>query len=59
MPVSTLPFSLHLVIDKSGYSEEIEDTTAVAPGVAVPVFVLTLVVEAIHLRYLPRLVVAA
>ena len=47
----------HLVINERGHGEQVEDAAAVAPGVAVPVFVLTLVIEAVHLRDLPRLVV--
>ena len=47
----------HLVINERCHGEQVKDAAAVAPGVAVPVFVLTLVIEAVHLRDLPRLVV--
>ena len=47
----------HLVINERCHGEQVKDAAAVAPGVAVPVFVLTLVIEAVHLRDLPQLVV--
>jgi hypothetical protein len=39
----------NLVVDERGYSEQVKDAAAISPGVAVPVLVLALVVEPVHL----------
>ena len=49
----------HLVLDDSGQRQEVEDLGAVPPHVHAAVLPQTLVVEAVHLRDLSALVVAA
>lgn len=48
-----------LVLDESGEGEEVEEVGEVLPDVGVAVLAETLVVEAVDLRDLARLVVAA
>ena len=43
----------HGLVDERGHGEQVEHLAAVAPGVAVAVLDLALVVEPVHLRYLP------
>ena len=49
----------HLAIDDSRQREVVEHIRAPPPRVGVPVLPLALVVEPVHLRDLPRLVVPA
>ena len=49
----------HLAVDDGGEAEEVEDLGAVAPHGVAAVLPETLLVEAVHLRDLPRLVVAS
>ena len=39
-----------LVVDEGCHREHVEDSAAVAPGAGVAVFVLTLIIETIHLE---------
>lgn len=49
----------YLVFDERSEREEIEEIRKVPPHVGIAVFPQTLVVESVHLRDLPRLVVAS
>ena len=49
----------HLVFDEGGERKVIKEVGEVSPNVGVAVFSQALVIEAVHLRDLPRFVVAA
>lgn len=49
----------YLIVNEGGEGKKIEEVSEESPDVRVSVFAETFVVETVHLRYLPRLMVSA